>query len=552
MRRLSRWFVSLSEMLFFKNIKGDNRLIYNIAGLFFVAVFHFTFSIVLFFLLHISIIKIDKGFETDLKHVYSLKTDLTIFSSQLDISTTTLNRLVNQVDMLSVNSRAEQSWKLIKASLSSITELVSNSKNGLYNQAIDDEVIKCQVLLDKLVRVLMEKRQAASDKLLSKVTIYEIGTILITIILVCAGAFGLTKSLKKQQAGIAYFESLAYQFKGGQLDKIQFNYRGEILTTLNQAISNYIKQLKERYQGVKEEIKKINFQINEISLFSKQNNFFYKEIKQGLEQTIEQNHYQIDKYQELAERIESLDIQLEDSQRQIFELYESIKNKARVLQEAPEGIKDIEIRVKEREEYLKKAVAGLYQLGSTLEKLLQTGSIFQNVAEQNVLLALNASIEAARAEGSVGGFDIAAEEIANLAVKIGRVSKELLAVVDTMSVKGNAALKTLEINLARNNEVKHFIEGVSTKITIFCLKLSQLLGEAIQYGSQIEELEDRRGSLGELAASLGDIDQKSQSNFGRAEAALEVIKKSGENLTITKQLDSLVAELRHLMNKIVF
>lgn len=551
MNRLSQWSTSLVKMLFFKNIKGDNRLIYNIAGLFLVAVFHLLIGVLLFFWLHSLIVKTDKGFEDDLRLANSIKTDLAILSSQLDFSTPTLNRAVNRIDMLSANSRAEQSWKLIRTGLTNIGELVSGSNNNRPNQEIEDGIMKSQVLIDELIRALMEKRQSARDKLLSKTIIYITSMIFMSIIMMAVGAFLLIKSVKRQQSEIAYFESLAYQFKGGQLDKIQFNYQGKTLTSLNQIISGYIQHIKERYQAVKENIKKINYQINEISLFSKQNNSFYNEIKQGFEQTIEQNLHQIDSYQKLTDRIKSLDIQLEDSQQQVFELHESLKNKALVFQETSEGIREIQIRIKKREEYLKKVISDLFQLRSALERLLQTGSIFQNVAEQNVLLALNASIEAARAESSAGGFDIAAEEIANLAQKIGRVSKELLSVVDIMSVKGNAAMKTLEIDLTRNNEVKHFLEGVGTKITIFCLKLSQLLEEAIHYGIQIEEVEDKRKSLGKLAASLGDISQKSQSNFGRAEAALEVIKKSGENLAVTDQLDSLVAELKHLMNKIV-
>lgn len=551
MNRLSQWSVSLVKMLFFKNIKGDNRLIYNIAGLFLVAVFHFIIGVLLFSWLHSSIIRNDKGFENDLRLANSIKTDLAILASQPDLATPALNRAVNRIDMLSANGRAEQSWKLIRAGLINIGELVSGSNNNRPNQEIDDGIMKSQVLIDELIRALMEKRQSARDKLLSKTIIYITSMIFMVIVMMAAGAFLLIKSVKRQQSEIAYFESLAYQFKSGQLDKIQFNYRGKTLTSLNQTISGYIQQIKERYQAVKEGIKKINYQINEISLFSKQNNSFYNEIKQGFERTIEQNLHQIDSFQELADRIKSLDIQLEDSQQHVFELHESLKNKAGVFQETSEGIREIQIRIKKREEYLKKVISDLFQLRSALERLLQTGSIFQNVAEQNVLLALNASIEAARAESSAGGFDIAAEEIANLAQKIGRVSKELLSVVDIMSVKGNAAMKTLEIDLTRNNEAKHFLEGVGTKITIFCLKLSQLLEEAIHYGIQIAEVEDKRRSLGKLAASLGDISQKSQSNFGRAEAALEVIKTSGENLAVTDQLDSLVAELKHLMNKIV-
>ena len=550
MNRLSQLFVSLLKILFFKNIKGDNRIINNIAGLFFIAFFHLIFSIALFLALHSSVIKNNNGIEADLRLAYSIKTDLAILALQRDFSTSSLDRLLSRVKTFSVSSRAEQSWKLINNSLTNMIEQASGFKNGAPNQEIEDGIIKSQIFIDDLVRLLTEKRQMARDQLLSKAIIYETSTILMTIILVCAGSFFMIKFLKKYQSELAYFESLAYQFKGGQLDKIYFNYGGKNLTTLNQVISSYIQHLRERYQAVKEEIKKINFQINEISLFSKQNNSFYIEIKRGLGRTVEENHCQIDKYQEVTERIQSLDIQLKDSQGQISELHKSLKNKARFFEEAPKEIEEIEIGVKTREEYLKKVVGELYQLRTSLERLLQTGSIFQNVAEQNVLLALNASIEAARAETSAGGFDIAAEEIANLADKVGRVSKELLDVVDTMSVNGNAALKTLEIDLVRNNEVKRFIEGVGTKITVFCLKLNQLLEETIKYSIQIEELDDKRRTLGQLVVSLGDINQKSQSNFGRAEAALEVIKKSGENLTVTEQLDSLVAELKHLMSKI--
>ncbi len=550
MHRLAQWFTSFAKKLFFNNDKSDNRLLHYITGLFFLVILHFFVGIVLFFSLHASVTKVDRQFEADLKLSNLIKDDLTSLASELDLSASTLNRVVNFVNQLSADTRTEQNWKLIQVSLTNLLKVVSNPENGRNNQEIDDGLIKSQVLIDGLIRILIEKRQNLNDRLFSKVIIFEAGSILITIILFCIGTMLLNKNLKKQQTELAYFESLAYQFKGGQLDKIQFNYQGNGLTDFNQIIISYIQLLKERYQAVKEQIKKFNFQINEISLFSKQNNTFYTEIKRDLGNLVEQNYGQVAKYQMLAERIKSLNNKLVDSQAQISMLHESLKNGAKVFQEAPEEIKVIGIKVKKREQYLKKVAGDLYQLRSLLERLLQTGSIFQNVAEQNTLLALNASIEAARAENTGEGFDIAAEEIARLAEKIGRVSKELLAVVDTMGANGNTALKTLEIDLARNNEVKRFIEAVGNKINIFCLKLSQLIEETIQYSIQLEELDDKRKSLEELAASLGEINQRSENYFGRAEAALDVLEKSGQNLSATEQLDPIISGLRHLMNKI--
>ncbi len=550
MRGLVLRYSAFLRMLFFKNVKGENRLIFNITGLFFVVITQFLLSGVLFFFLHTSITRFDNRLEADLKLAKAIKTDLAILSFEPVISAPALKKLLQSADLLSRDTRRGQSWKLMKASLRNLDKDVSGSEKGWNNQEIDDGLIKCRVLTDELVRFLIEKRQNINDKLLSKIIIFEIGLILITIILVCTGSILLTKNLRKQQSEIAYFESLAYQLKGGLLDKIQYNYQGKALTDLNEALIKYIQLLKERYQAVKDQFKNINFQANEISLFSKQNNIFYEDIKGNLEHLVEHTYYQVDQYQILAERIKELNTKLGDSEEQIILFRESLKSGVKVFREAPEAIKEIEIQVKKREQYLKKITGDLYQLQSLLDQLLQTGSIFQNVAEQNTLLALNASIEAARADTAAGGFDIAAEEIARLAEKIGRVSKELLAVVDVMGNKGSAALKTLEIDLTRSNEVKRFIEAVGNKISIFCLRLGQLLEEAIQYSIQIEELEDKRKSLEELASSLIDLNQKSQNNYGRAEAAIEVIKKSGETMAATEQLDTLISELKQLMNKI--
>ncbi len=546
MHGLLQRFGSIIKMFFFKDVKGENRLIFNITGLFFVVIVYFSISIGLFVFLHHSSTQNDNRLETDLKIANSIQNELATLSLRQNYSAPTLNQLLNLANSLSKGIKANQSYKLFKDSLTNLVSFSSELNNPKFN----DELVQNRVLIEGLVQVLIEKRQNIHESLFSRILICEIGLILLTIFLVWIGVFFSIKTTKTQQSEISYFESLAYQFKGGQLDKIVFNYQGKNLTELNQAISRYIQLVRERYQMVKDQIKNLNYQTNEISLFFKQNDTFYSEVKRDLEQLVHRIYRTDDKYQVLSERIKLLNVNLRDSQQQILHFHESLKSCNHIFLGTPEEIGKIDIQVKNRENYLKKGVGDLYQLRSILEQLLHTGSIFQNVAEQNALLALNASIEAARAETAIGGFDIAAEEIALLAEKVGRVSKELLAVVDAMEVKGNTALKTLETDLARNNDVKHFIESIGNKINIFCLKLSSLLEDVIQYSIQIEGLEEKRKSLEELAASLGELNRKSQNNYGRAEVALDMITKSGETMAVSEQFDSLVVELKHLMNKI--
>jgi methyl-accepting chemotaxis protein len=550
MHGLSQRFASFLKSLFFKEIKGENRLIFNFAGLFILVIAYFILSIGLFFHLHFSVLRNDSRFANDLKLAGSVKQELATFSLEQNQSGDKLKRLTNLIDSLSKAGKTEQNWELIKTGLDKLIKISSDPKKVQNNPEIENVLIESWASIDELTQTLIEKRQSVNEGLISKVFIYEIGLILLTIILICIGALFVVKTVKSQQSEIAYFESLAYQFKGGKIDNISSNYQGKDLAELNQVIIRYVQLLKERYQTVKNQIKDLNFQSNEVSQFFKQDDLFYAEIKQELEQLVNRVYNQDDKYQVVADKIKLLNSDLQDSQQQINNLHQSLKNGYQIFQNAPETITMLEIKVKKREQYLKKVVGDLYQLRDILEQLLHTGSIFQNVAEQNALLALNASIEAARAETAVGGFDIAAEEIAQLAEKVGRVSKELLAVVDTMRVNGNAALKTLETDLAYNNNIKFFLESAGNKINIFALKLKSLLEEAIQYSIQIEELDEKRKSLEDLVVYLGELNQRSRNNYGRAEVALDVIKKSGETMAITEQFDSLIIELKHLLNKI--
>lgn len=550
MHGLAQRFASSLKLLFFKDIKGENRLIFNFTGLFILVIAYFILSAGLFFYLHFSVIRNDSLLADDLKLAGSVKQELATLSFERNQSGENLNRLTNLIDTLSKAGKTGQSWEQIKTGLEKLLQISSDPKLVHNNPDIYDALIQSRASIDELTRTLIEKRQNVNEGLISKVFIYEIVLILLVIILVCFGVLFVIKTVKNQQSEIAYFESLAYQFKGGKIDKISFNYQGKDLAELNQVIIRYVQLLKERYQTVKNQIKNLNFQFNEVLQFFKQDDLFYTEIKRELEQLVNRVYDQDDKYQVVADKIKFLNSDLKDSHEQIKNLHQSLISGFQIFQKAPETIALLEIKVKKREQYLKKVVGGLYQLRDILEQLLHTGSIFQNVAEQNALLALNASIEAARAETAVGGFDIAAEEIAQLAEKVGRVSKELLAVVDTMRVNGNAALKTLETDLAYNNNMKNFFEAAGNKINVFALKLKSLLEEAIQYSVQIEELDEKRKSLEALVVYLGELNQKSRNNYGRAKVALDVIEKSGETMAITEQFDSILTELRHLLNKI--
>lgn len=117
---------------------------------------------------------------------------------------------------------------------------------------------------------------------------------------------------------------------------------------------------------------------------------------------------------------------------------------------------------------MEELLAAISEIRSTSEKIQEINHTIEDIAFQTNILALNASIEAARAGAAGKGFAVVAEEVRNLAGKSAEASGRTTALINasTAAVDNGKQLaddtaETLRQVLSQTEEVSRIITGIA-------------------------------------------------------------------------------------------
>ena len=157
-------------------------------------------------------------------------------------------------------------------------------------------------------------------------------------------------------------------------------------------------------------------------------------------------------------------------------------------------------------------------ISSNAQEITSIAKAIDNIAFQTNILALNASVEAARAGSAGRGFAIVAEEVKELAGKSAHAAQNAMAIVaNTKAV----IQEGVELN-ASTAESLQAIYGVSTEIS----EISDQLVAAVQ------GQEDALISMEERIATISSIaDRNLQSAVGTSQSS-ELLAKESEELQV--------------------
>lgn len=155
-------------------------------------------------------------------------------------------------------------------------------------------------------------------------------------------------------------------------------------------------------------------------------------------------------------------------------------------------------------------------ISSNAQEITSIAKAIDNIAFQTNILALNASVEAARAGSAGRGFSIVAEEVKELAGKSAQAAQNAMAIVaNTKAV----IQKGVELN-ASTAESLQAIYGVSTEIS----EISDQLIAAVQgQENALISMEERIATISSIA------DRNLQSAVGTSQSS-ELLAKESEEL----------------------
>lgn len=187
------------------------------------------------------------------------------------------------------------------------------------------------------------------------------------------------------------------------------------------------------------------------------------------------------------------------------------------------------------EETLKQMAFNMENVSQSSKQIQSIVTIIANISEQITLLALNASIEAARAGTKGRGFAVVAEEISSLADETASSLKEIDAIVKLNDRELSNAMEGTGISIKIVHDIVDGvvkIEEMMNMINTLMLSQQKLKADVSRNNKDVfafsremkYALEEQNSAVNEIAENMGAVSSKTQDSAESTEGIKQEIK----------------------------
>lgn len=309
--------------------------------------------------------------------------------------------------------------------------------------------------------------------------------------------------------------------------------RAEEAEALLESLNRIGQELQKNYENSAEGIeilKSSNQRLNENA----------EELKQGSEEILQGA-------QEVVETCEGVQEKVHATERQVEALTGGVREVEASLATNRKNIREMSLQL----ESVKRATSQVNDVFTLLQKQMEeitdVTKQLNSISSSTTMLALNASIEAARAGQSGAGFAVVANKVQELAVDSNKSSGQVADVVGNMQIQ----IEETTIQLAESSQV---IEESLDKIQNLQSSFDQLTD---QFGTLYQNIEDQNSNVNEVDTIFEELrdrilqmSQSSQENQNVVEAmslAMEAYKAGMERMVEdTRQVNELSSSMIEL------
>jgi methyl-accepting chemotaxis protein len=189
-------------------------------------------------------------------------------------------------------------------------------------------------------------------------------------------------------------------------------------------------------------------------------------------------------------------------------------------------------QIREQMESIAESIVRLSEQGQTIGEIMLS---VNDLAEQSNLLAVNASIEAAKAGEQGKGFSVVAQEVRNLAEQSKQATVQVRSILNDIQKATNAAVMVTEQgSKAVESGVKQSVQaGESVQ------KLGESIAEAAQAATQIAvSSQQQMAGMDQVAQAMENIKTASAQNVASTKQTEVAARNIGE---LGRKLEELVA-----------
>ena len=236
-----------------------------------------------------------------------------------------------------------------------------------------------------------------------------------------------------------------------------------------------------------------------------------RDSSDSLEQTAHQTFHSIENVKETMDGItEGADRQAEDIKKASF----NVNNMGNLLLET--GQETIAQQTK--------------QTNASAQKIREASRFISEIAEETNLLALNASIEAARAGDAGKGFAVVASEIQKLAEQTNSASGNIEEIVETLLNDSELVVETMTNAQEIITQQNDFIEGTEGSVATVMNEIEHSVSSIRSIESRMKELECARKEIMQVFKAMSDIATHNVSDTEKTNTALGAMTADFKNI----------------------
>lgn len=277
-------------------------------------------------------------------------------------------------------------------------------------------------------------------------------------------------------------------------------------------------------------INEMNQAIDRLAESSKETIDAMKEVAGGTTETANAVQNQLEMTQEIQSRVDEV-------RRVSGVITESMSEAMEEIEKGRERMTQLVKYVETSDRAGRQVVDELTELNKHTARMHDITDLINEVATQTTLLALNASIEAARAGDSGRGFAVVASEISKLAEQTTQATDDITNLIDNLSEKLEEVMKSISL-LMENNEEQSGCAGQAAE------NFEHITASAEEANAQTGALEQTVDRLAQANASIVEsIETVSAISEEVSAHASETLDISEQNADIVQNVTGLVYSL---------
>ncbi|MEH6648704.1 MAG: methyl-accepting chemotaxis protein [Motiliproteus sp.] len=247
----------------------------------------------------------------------------------------------------------------------------------------------------------------------------------------------------------------------------------------------------------------------------------------------EGNRFTSEQTTSMAAATEQMNATVGEISQTTSEVHEASKQAHQAANEGGQVISRALHALNEVSEVVNQNVEQMQELGRRSEKIDVVIDVIKSVADQTNLLALNATIEAARAGEAGRGFAVVADEVRSLAEKTVGASNEITAIVNEMQQGTQQAIASIESSREHVERGSKFGAEAANAVNVIEGQVESTSDRTQQIAVAIEEL---ASTVKEIAQNMEQVSGAVNRSSSESGAIVETTQQVAQHAVNLKQV----------------